>query len=268
MERSLTNAWDSGSSPFHARRRACLTRDGQPRDRLAVLVVDHDDVAQELAKSLSGQPVELRTCHDPAEALLVLGRTCPDVVLLGPATGRLDPIEFLTIARAGDPDVPVVVGAGPDSGDFAARATGSGATAVVQRPYRAKELLALLGALARQADALEFRPMVLELEGRLVIDGTEPRFWLDGKEVTLPPREFLLLRYLAERIGTVVTRKKIVRALWGEQPPSSNSLNVHVARLRKRLGDDEHNPRWIVAVRSLGLRFSVPPRSPDVHPGR
>ncbi|MGY1948970.1 response regulator transcription factor [Nocardia asiatica] len=231
---------------------------------MTVLVVDDTAVAQELAMALAGQPVELHVCPDPAEALLLLGRTCPDAVILGPVTGRLDAIGFLEIVHADESAVPVIAGAGPDTGEFAARASAADATAVVPRPYRGKELLAMLGSLAAASEPIEIQPMVIDL-GRLRIDGAVPRMWLDSVEVLLPPMEFLLLRYLAERVGTVIPRKDLIRAIWGERPTSSNSLTVHTMRLRRRLGDDENDPQWIKAIRGLGYQFNVPPRSPDVH---
>ncbi|WP_174185448.1 response regulator transcription factor [Nocardia barduliensis] len=264
MSDPLTHAWKSGQSEFHARRRACLTGARQAGDRLSVLVVDDTEVARELATELAGQPVELHVCPEPAAALLLLGRSCPDAVILGPVTGRLDAIEFLEIVHADESAVPVIAGAGPATGDFAARAATAGATAVVRRPYRGKELLAMLGSLAVTGEPIEIQPMVIDL-GRLRIDGAVPRMWLDGLEVPLPPMEFLLLRYLAERAGTVIPRKDLIRALWGERPTSSNSLTVHTMRLRRRLGDDETDPQWIKAIRGLGYQFNVPPRSPDVH---
>ncbi|MCS7484590.1 winged helix-turn-helix domain-containing protein [Umezawaea endophytica] len=268
-ESALTAAWESDNSQFHVRRLACVSAGSRLQARLAVLLVDDDtDVVHDLVDALAGQPVELRVCSDPAEALLVLGRTCPDVVLLGPAVGRLDPVDFLSIVRADDPDVPVIVGTGPGSGDFGARATDAGATVIVRRPYRAKELLALLQALAPEPQQLDIRPTVIDL-GRLRVDGTVPRMWLDDVEVALPPMEFMLLRYLAERVGSVLTRKDLIAALWGDRPTASNSLTVHVMRLRKRFGDDEHDPQWIRVVRGLGYRFTVPvgtPGSPGVHP--
>lgn len=101
---------------------------------------------------------------------------------------------------------------------------------------------------------------------------------MDGRLIHLPPQEFILLRYFAARPGAVLTRKELNRAVWGDKlGVRSNSLTVHVMRLRKRLGDDDHDPQWIKAVRGLGYQFTVPvtsdipsqvapsPRSPDVH---
>ncbi|HEU5470647.1 MAG TPA: response regulator transcription factor [Actinophytocola sp.] len=270
MTGSPIQAWESDNSQFHVRRRACLAARERAPDRLAVLVIDHDtDILHDLTTALAGQPIEIRTCPDPAEALLIVGRTCPDAVILGPATGRLSPTDFLTILRADDPAVPIIVGAGAGSGELAATATELGATMVVPRPYRAVELLTLLRSLAPQPDHVELRPMAIDL-GRLRIDGAVPQMWLDGVHIDLPPMEFLLIRYFAERAGSVVTRRELLRGVWGERNPpgKSNTLTVHIMRLRKRLGDDEHNPQWIKAIRGLGYQFLVPhvgSRSPDVH---
>ncbi|MGH3757550.1 response regulator transcription factor [Actinophytocola sp.] len=292
MSGSVTEGWESDNTQFHTRHRACVSASTRVPDRLAVLLVEHDsDIARELTDAFVGQPVEVRQCTDPAVALLQVGRTCPDVVLLGPASGRLGAADFLAIIRELDHELPIIVGAGAGAGDLAAQAAELGATAVVRRPYQARELLGLLRSFAPRPDAVELRPMVIDL-GRLRVDGAVPQFWLDGRVVALPPQEFVLLRYFAERLGAVLTRAELNRAVWGDKlGVRSNSLTVHIMRLRKRLGDEEHNPKWVKVVRGLGYQFTVPPaadtatgpagdptrtvpaqatpseRSPDVHTG-
>jgi DNA-binding response OmpR family regulator len=287
MSGTLTEGWESDNSQFHTRRRACVTARTRMHDRLAVLLVEHDtDIARALTDAFVGQPIELHLCPDPAVALFEVGRTCPDAVILGPVSARIGAVDFLSIVREVDQELPIIVGAGAGSGALAAQATELGATAVVRRPYPARELLRLLRSFARQPDAVELRPMVIDL-GRLRVDGAVPQFWLDGRLVHLPPQEFILLRYFAERAGAVLTRTELNRAVWGDKlGVRSNSLTVHIMRLRKRLGDDEHDPQWIKVVRGLGYQFTVPAtdisddptstvpsqatpskRSPDVHTG-
>ena len=107
--------------------------------------------------------------------------------------------------------------------------------------------------------AFRVRPMPIDL-GRLRVDGAATRIWVDGVETLIPAMEFLLLRYLAERHGEIVTREELVSAGWGEgaQVPS-NSLNVHLARIRRRFpagpGED-----WLRPVRGIGYQLIVPPR--------
>ncbi|GAA4438402.1 hypothetical protein GCM10023148_45400 [Actinokineospora soli] len=65
--------------------------------------------------------------------------------------------------------------------------------------------------------------------------------------------------FFAERRGAVLSRDELLSNVWSDRPAArSNTLSVHIARLRKRLGDDEQNPRWIKVVRGIGYQFLVP----------
>ncbi|GAA1194824.1 winged helix-turn-helix transcriptional regulator [Pseudonocardia alaniniphila] len=250
-------AWENDNSQFHARRRACLAGRAAMPDRAAVLLIDTPAFAIELRRALVGQPVEIAATHDPATGLLLVGRTCPDVVLLGPTQGRLTTAAFLEALRDNEPELPIVVGISPDEPELAGHAALLGA-AVLAHPYRIDQLLRLLSSLTSSRRPLEVKPLRLEL-GRLSIDGAAPKMWLDGTEYRLPMREYLLLRYLAERAGAVVSRHEVIRAIWGvEGVRGSNTLNVHVMRLRRRLGDDDQDPQWIQSIRGIGYQFTVP----------
>ncbi len=86
-------------------------------------------------------------------------------------------------------------------------------------------------------------------------------------ESLIPAMEFLLLRYLAERHGEVVTREELVTAGWGEGAVvPSNSLNVHLARLRRRFSPDS-GEHWIRPIRGIGYLFLVPAGSCAEHVG-
>jgi len=117
----------------------------------------------------------------------------------------------------------------------------------------------LPNSLIPQTQTVELRPLTIDL-GRLRVDSAVPQMWLDGRRISLPPMEFLVLRFLAERIGELVTRQEILDAVWGENTSTrSTTLTVHMLRLRKRFGDDDANPQWIRAIRGLGYQFNVPP---------
>lgn len=234
-------------------------------DRLVLLLVEErQDVVRALTESVAGQPITVATSADAAAGLLALGRLNPDVVLLGPVRGSLTAVDFIRVARRDDPELPIVAGAGPDCPEFAGAATAAGATAVIPRPYRAAELLAFVRSLAR-AEHLPLRPPPIDL-GRLRVDGAIPQIWLDGRQVTLPPMEYVLLRYLADRVGQVLSRAELIDAIWGvdSQQGSSNTLTVHIMRLRRRLGDDGDGAEWIRSVRGLGYQLTVPPDDADV----
>lgn len=259
-------AWRSDNSQFHTRRRACLAGRGPVPERLAVLVIDQPDQVAHLRAALAGQPVEIAAVDDTAHGLLAIGRTCPDVVVLGRPAGPLGPLQFVEVLRADEPDLPLIVGIGADDSSLAGRAAMLGA-AVLAHPFAPDQLLRTLSAAGPTRDPVEVRPLTLDL-GRLRIDGLAPQIWLDGRLIRLPMREFLLLRFLAERAGAVLTHAEILRATWGRQDTGKsarNTLVVHVMRLRKRLGDThatDTRQQWIRVIRGLGYQFTIPSSSP------
>lgn len=220
-------------------------------------MIDTAECAESVRSALVGQPVEIESTDDPATGLILVGRICPDIVLLGPVSGPLDVIGFLQAVCHAEPDLPVIVGIGSGNSTLAGQAALLGA-AVLAHPYRTDALLRLLTSLVKRERPLDVRPPDLDL-GRLRIDGVAPRMWLDGTEERLPMREYLLLRYLAERAGAVVARKEIIRAIWGvDGVRGSNTLTVHVMRLRRRLLDDDSDPQWIQVIRGVGYQFTIP----------
>lgn len=250
-------AWEHGNSQIHARRRSCLAGRAALPDRLVTLIVDTKDGARRIMNALAGQPFEFAVVHDPAEALLAVGRTCPDVVLLAPTSGRIGPRTFVEVVRASEPELPIIVGVSPEDPDLAGHAAMLGATVLAYpfQPGRTARMLAGIGPADRSIDV---RPFELDF-GRLRIDGSVPQIWLDGTQIKLPLREYLVLRYLAERAGAVVSRQQILRAVWGEQGGRGhNTLTVHIMRLRRKLSDDEADPQWIKVIRGLGYQFTVP----------
>ena len=192
----MTETWETDSrSPVQIRRRACLADAGGRTGPAAVLLVADEHTAEQVARALTGQPVDLHPVHDTAAALLVAGRTCPDAVVLAPAGGRLSPADFLDVLHTLDPGVRVIVGVGRDDGELAAQAAARGAT-VTARPFEPNALLALLSAALGAPRSLATRPLPIQL-GRLRIDSVAPRMWLDDTPIRLPLREHLVLRYLA-----------------------------------------------------------------------
>ena len=133
----------------------------------------------------------------------------------------------------------------------------AGATAVVRRPFSPEATLRLLDSSAPAGGSYRIRPLPIDL-GRLRVDGAATRIWVDGVESLIPTMEYMLLRYLAERHGEIVTREELVSAGWGERATvPSNSLSVHLTRLRRRFPADAGGD-WIRTVRGIGYQFIVP----------
>ena len=223
------------------------------RQETLLLVIDPDPAAATLAEEL-GPHVDVQLCGTAAEGLLVAGSVGPDVVLVVADPGDIAArtVVALLDRRCG---IPVVVAADGGQGALAGAALDAGAVACVPYPYRSAQLLALLRAV-RAPDPAEDR--VLRC-GALELDADAQTVHLRGTPIQLPPREFLLLHFLMTRPGRVVSQAQLRAAVWGESDRSgSNTVSVHVGRLRRRLGDDHRAVRIITTVGRSGYRLQAP----------
>ncbi|MFI6479625.1 response regulator transcription factor [Nonomuraea sp. NPDC050663] len=209
-----------------------------------LLVADPDeDLVKELAASLEREGVSVTGVRDGAQALLQAGALQPDVVLVAatlPVIGAVDFVRAVRLSRA----VPVLLGVGEGHAEKAVQALAAGASACVARPYRVPELLPFIQA----------SPRVLAV-GAVELDVVAHQVRVDGRAVHLPLREFELLHYLMRNVDRTVTRDQIMRHVWNTmEGGSTNTIAVHVKRLRARLGD--HEDKLIQTVRGVGYRLS------------
>ncbi len=223
-------------------------------DPFLLLIADADEArSTKLAEALAEHQVTTIVCADGAEALIAAGAEHPDGVL---ATAALPVVGGAALTRAlnARTNIPVIVGIGDGDGPVAAEALAAGATACVAHPYRLRELLPILRAIRPDGSAMQ---PTLEVGG-LRLDPGLLEVHLNGLLVRMPLRELRLLELLMANADRVVTREQIRDAVWGGVP-GSNTITVHVQRLRQRLGDDQVDPRMILTVRGVGYRLVAPP---------
>ncbi|WP_228645563.1 response regulator transcription factor [Microtetraspora sp. AC03309] len=208
------------------------------------------DLIRQLAAALEPEGVEVTGVADGAQALLQAGALQPDAVLISASLPIIGPLDFVRAVRL-DRAVPVLLGIdfGSDA-EQAVHALAAGATACVARPYRVLELLPLVQAAFRRQ---EIDRAVLVI-GNVELDVTAYQVKVGGKIVHLPLREFELLHYLMRNADRTVTRDQIMRNVWhSADTMSTNTIAVHVKRLRARLGDVDD--RMIQTVRGVGYRL-------------
>jgi DNA-binding response OmpR family regulator len=225
----------------------------EPGLGVVLLVADPDaEVVRSLAVQLTGRLVSVVHSADGADALLRIGAKHPDAILVAARLPVVDGPTVVETLRRQDATIPIILGAGPDDAEATVRALAAGASACISRPYRSGEVAQLLN-LVHSADGE--RAVVC---GPISLDPASVEVRVGGEPVYLPMREFKLLHLLMSRAERLVTREEISARLWGAGRQRSNTITVHVRRLRERLGDDPHHPRVIQTVRGLGYRF-VPP---------
>jgi DNA-binding response OmpR family regulator len=216
-----------------------------------VLMVEDDDaIAEPLARGLEREGYEVLRSATGADALAA---DAYDVVLLDLGLPDLDGFEVCRRLRAASA-VPIIVVTA--RGDEVDRVIGLelGADDYIVKPFGFRELVARIRAVTRRsrprADDAAARSL-----GALTIDPRTHAVTVRGEEVALTPKEFDLLLLLAEEPGTVYTRTQILEEVWDPHwYGPSKTLDVHVATLRKKLGD----PAWLETVRGVGFRLVDP----------
>ncbi|ROO51513.1 DNA-binding response OmpR family regulator [Micromonospora sp. Llam0] len=229
------------------------------RTRFLLLIIDPDRAAMEaLAEQLRHCRIDVICSDDAAEALVRAGALTPDAVL---TAATVAPLDGASIARALQRcgAIPTLVGVGQDDGHHASAALSVGARACIPRPYRLKDILPLLRAISPDTVTDDRPPLHA---GALTLDSAAHAVYLHGSRISLPLREFQLLHLLMLHAGRVVTRHQINQLVWAGEGEGSNTVNVHIRRLRTRLGDNPKEPFIIVAVRGIGYRLD-PPTSPS-----
>ncbi len=220
--------------------------------QLVLLVIEPRAAqAKDLAEAFNKQ-FSLVLVDNAADGLLAAGEFHPDVVLAAADLEGIPSQSLVSTLRRRRP-ISVIIGAGPDDGPAAAAAMQAGAAACVARPYRVAELVLLVRSM--QPARLVPGPVVC---GPVRLDPESQRVYVDDRAIDLPPQECDLLHLLMLNCDRVVSRDQIRRQLWpGQADERSNTLTVHIRRLRLRLGDDPWNPTVIATVRGRGYRFTA-----------
>ncbi len=214
-----------------------------------LLVEDDDAIAEPLAVGLRREGFEVTRAATGAEALATEGA---DLVLLDLRLPDVDGFSVCRQLRARS-DVPIIVVSA--RGEEVDRVVGLelGADDYVVKPFGLRELIARIRAVTRRTGEHRGSDHDEELvAGALRIDLRAHRVTVEGAEVSLTAKEFALLALLAREPGAVVDRERILREVWDTTwYGSSKTIDVHVAALRRKLGD----PAWIETVRGIGLRL-------------
>jgi DNA-binding response OmpR family regulator len=231
---------------------------GAPRTIL--LVEDEDSIALPLAAALEREGYATRITGSVPEAIALAAELQPDLVLLDVMLRDGSGLDVCREVRRHS-RVPIIMLTA--RGDETDRVVGLelGADDYVVKPFSARELVARIRAVLRRVpDDTPAPDAVSEVRvGGVTVDVAQRRVLLDGEELALTRREFDLLALLARHAGTVLTRERLIDEVWDTNWfGSTKTLDVHISTLRKKLGDDAVDSRYLHTVRGVGFRFAAP----------
>ena len=222
-----------------------------------MLVVDDEvEMQRALRAGLGYHEFDVRAVGSGEEALREAAGWRPDVILLDLGLPGIDGFETLRALRPETRAAVIIVSVMPGEKDKV-RALDAGADDYLVKPFGTEELVARIKAvLRRQADIRSGEPVFRS--GDLEVDLARRSVSVGGRSVHLTPTEYELLRYLALHAGKPVTHTTLLRQVWGDYAIGDKyNTRYVVAQIRKKLGDDPANPKYIVSEPGVGYRLEI-----------
>jgi two-component system KDP operon response regulator KdpE len=238
-----------------------------PVPRATILLVEDDDPTRSaLATAFAAHGHAVVEAVDLASGMAAWDEGGVDLVILDLGLPDGDGLSLLQVIRATS-RTPVLVLTARDAERDKVQALDAGADDHVSKPFGMAELRARVRALLRrvaEGPVDDSRPVV---NGPLVVDAERHRVEVSGRPVVLTPREFAVLRVLAEHPGRVITHGRILRAVWGPAyDAEAHYLHVYVSQIRRKLAAADPDgllSGFITAEPGVGYRVeALPPAGP------
>jgi two-component system, OmpR family, response regulator MprA len=228
--------------------------------RERILVADDDDaIRRATAALLQKAGYRVLEAANGREALERAESDRPALLIVDiemPEMGGLATIERLR--KTGNP-LPVLVISGRGSLEQRVEGLEIGADDYLAKPYEHAELLARVRALLRRHER-KAPSLVLIQVGDVLIDLATKQATHAGKVTRLSAIECAILKLLAQNAGRPVGREEMLDVVWGyTYLPSTRTIDTHIWRLRKKLGDGGKEPRWLKNVPGAGYVLDIPP---------
>ncbi|EEG25491.1 MAG: response regulator transcription factor [Corynebacterium matruchotii] len=227
-----------------------------------VVVDDEQAVRDSLRRSLSFNGYDIAIAEDGEQALDVIEKEQPDLVILDVMMPKMDGLEVCRHLRSHGDDRPILVLTARDGVSDRVAGLDAGADDYLPKPFALEELLARVRSLLRRAAAeasgpssqaeITFEDLKLNPDTRDVVRG--------NRTISLTRTEFALLQLLMTNPRRVLSRSTILEEVWGyDFPTSGNALEVYIGYLRRKT-EQEGEPRLIHTVRGVGyvLRDTAP----------
>jgi len=224
-----------------------------------ILVVDDEaQLLEAITPFLSRSGFEVATADNGAMALEVLKEFNADLIVLDVLMPGIDGRELLRQLRASENWTPIILLTQVGNATERAMALGEGADDYLNKPYDPHELVARIQSVLRRSQSGEATLATRhELNsGALTFDRNSRIATLDGERLQLTPRANHLLEFLLLHPNELLTRERILDAVWGWQfETGTRSVDARIAELRKALKEDSAHPRFIETIPAEGYRF-------------
>lgn len=221
-----------------------------------LLIEDDADIRRLVAKALAGQGHRVDSAATAMDGLEQVVAGAPDLVILDLGLPDLDGSDLLRMIRAIS-QVPVIVITARGSDEVVVGTLDAGADDYLIKPFSVPQLQARVRAVLRRSEA-ETGELIIRV-GELSIDPAAREARLAGVVLDLSPKEFDLLRLLAERPGEVISKRTLLAEVWRlPYGGGDRTVDVHLSWLRRKLGESANEPRYIRTIHGVGVKLVAP----------
>ena len=230
-----------------------------------ILVVDDEaHLAAGIAENLEAEGYRADVAHDGLAGLERLRAEPFDLVLLDVMMPNMDGLELCARLRSEGVQTPVLFLTVKGDAEDRVRGFEAGGDDYLTKPFHLRELLLRVAAILRRSTWYQSTNTALTFGGNTVDFQTyEARAW-DGSTHALTHKEAMIMKALADRAGSIVTRDEILDRVWGyEVFPSTRTIDNFIVRLRKRFERNPEAPAHFHTVRGVGYRFTPEPSSTE-----
>lgn len=221
-----------------------------------ILVIEDDAAtAREISITLTAHGHEVFVAHDGTAALQHATQEHYDAITLDRMLPGMDGLGIVATLRARRIATPVLMISALTDVDERIAGLRAGGDDYLVKPFAPNEMATRVEVMLRRAAASGDQAAITS--GSLRIDLIRRQVWIEGQPVKLLHMEFRLLAFLAQNAGQVISRQLIFEQVWGYYfDPGANVINVHIARLRRKL-DRPGQPPIITTVKNEGYRFNA-----------
>ncbi|MDR2946385.1 MAG: response regulator [Candidatus Adiutrix sp.] len=221
---------------------------------MRILIIEDEEALRELLEyEFSRQDVTVVALDNANDALMAVEDCPPDLILLDLMLPGLKGLQFLDILRRGGSDLPVVIISARNAETDIINALERGADDYVTKPFSFNFLEAKIKAVLRRGGEVKTGARIAA--GGVSVDLEAHKSFAEGELLSLTQKEFELLTLFMRKPGRAFTRNQLLNIIWGyDTSLVSRTVDVHVASLRKKLGD---KGRYIQTVPKIGYLWEV-----------
>jgi len=224
---------------------------------LRVLVVEDDEaMAVALTDGLRFEGCSVSLARDGEAGLKMAAAESPDLIILDVMLPKLSGLDICKKLRGEGNQVPIIMLTARGQEIDKVMGLKTGADDYVTKPFSFMELMARVEAVMRRS-AGAAAPLESYSFGDVAVDFVKYEASKGGRSVDLSQREFDLLKYFIRHRGQVVAREQLLGAVWGyDKIPLTRTVDMHVAKLRKKIEGGPGEPHFIVTVHRAGYKFT------------